>query len=143
MLCPVCKVPAIIVEYHDIELDYCTNCCGVWFDAGELELLLESAGLGGTKAFLDSVLSAGAAGAAEKKRRCPICNLKMKKNFVDRPSQTLVDICPDRHGIWFDGGEFERLLGSLAEERPGTNAAFEKLLDFFKETFKTGAARSK
>ena len=140
MLCPVCKVPAIVVEYNEIELDYCTNCHGVWFDAGELELLLESAGLGGTEAFLDSVLGAGAAGTPEKKRRCPICNLKMKKAFVDRPSGTLVDICPDEHGIWFDGGELERLLGSLAEERPGTNAAYEKLLDFFRETLKSRTA---
>jgi hypothetical protein len=139
MLCPVCKVPAIIVEYHEIELDYCTNCCGVWLDAGELELLLVSAGLDGTGAFLDAVLGAGANGRSEKKRRCPVCNLKMKKSFVDRPSQTMADICPDEHGIWFDGGELERLMGSLAEERPGTNAAYEKLLDFFRETFRKPA----
>jgi Zn-finger nucleic acid-binding protein len=32
----------IIVEHERIELDYCTKCLGVWFDAGELALLLES-----------------------------------------------------------------------------------------------------
>ena len=34
----------IIVEHNDIELDYCTNCSGVWFDIGELEVLLEPVG---------------------------------------------------------------------------------------------------
>ena len=42
MNCPVCKEPMIIVEHERIELDYCTTCLGVWFDAGELSLLLES-----------------------------------------------------------------------------------------------------
>jgi Zn-finger nucleic acid-binding protein len=136
MLCPVCKVPTIIVEYDEIELDYCTNCCGVWFDAGELELLLASADPGGPQAFLDSVLGAEAGGATEKKHRCPICNLKMKKSFIDRQDRTLVDICPDGHGIWFDGGEVEGLLASLAGERPGENAAYRKLREFFGQTLK-------
>ena len=138
MLCPVCKIPAIVVEYDDIELDYCTNCCGVWFDAGELELLLESADLGGSEAFLDSILAA--ADATEKKRRCPICNLKMKKSFVDGQDGKLIDICPDEHGIWFDGGELEHLLGSLAGEKHTENPAYQKLLEFFGEMFKTHTA---
>jgi len=45
MICPACKNDMIVVEHEDIELDYCTNCNGVWFDSGELELLLEAAGL--------------------------------------------------------------------------------------------------
>jgi Zn-finger nucleic acid-binding protein len=136
MLCPVCKVPAIVVEYDEIELDYCTRCHGVWFDAGELELLLEAAGLGSTGTFLESVLGAEAAGVAEKKRRCPICNLKMKKSFIDRQDGKVVDICPDEHGIWFDGGELEHLLGSLAGEKHAGNPAYEKVLEFFGETLR-------
>ena len=44
MICPVCKKDALIVEYDRIELDYCPSCGGVWFDSGELDLLLEAAG---------------------------------------------------------------------------------------------------
>jgi Zn-finger nucleic acid-binding protein len=132
MLCPVCRIPAIVIEYNEIELDYCTNCRGVWFDAGELELLLESAGLGGSEAFLGSVLPA--ADVKEKKRRCPICHLKMKKSFIDRRDGPLVDICPDGHGIWFDGGEVKALLGTLAGDKHAGSPAYEKLLVFFGET---------
>jgi Zn-finger nucleic acid-binding protein len=137
MLCPVDKIPAIVVEYKQIELDYCTRCRGVWFDAGELELLLASAGPGGHEAFLESVLNSAAADVKEKKRRCPICKLKMKKVYIDRQGKVLVDICPDGHGIWFDGGEVERLLSSLAAERPDQDTAYKSLMDHFGETFKT------
>jgi Zn-finger nucleic acid-binding protein len=136
MLCPVDKIPAIVVEYNDIELDYCTQCRGVWFDTGELELLLASAGLGGHEAFLESVLSSAAADVGEKKRRCPICNLKMKKAYIDRQDKTVVDICPDGHGIWFDGGELERLLSELAAETPGNSEAYQKVIEHFGKTLR-------
>ncbi len=42
MNCPVCKEPLIVLELEQIEVDYCTRCAGVWLDAGELELLLET-----------------------------------------------------------------------------------------------------
>ena len=40
MKCPVCRVPTYVVEFDKIELDLCPDCQGIWFDAGELELLL-------------------------------------------------------------------------------------------------------
>jgi Zn-finger nucleic acid-binding protein len=30
----------ITLELADVEIDYCTDCGGIWLDAGELELLL-------------------------------------------------------------------------------------------------------
>ena len=32
----------IVVEHEHVELDYSPDCSGVWFDAGEVELLLET-----------------------------------------------------------------------------------------------------
>ena len=41
MDCPVCKDSAMIVlEMDEVEVDYCTECEGIWLDAGELEILL-------------------------------------------------------------------------------------------------------
>jgi len=57
MICPVCKYDMIVVEYQNIELDYCNSCKGVWFDSGELELLLKSQGIEETKVFLDGILN--------------------------------------------------------------------------------------
>ena len=40
MICPVCHIDMIVVEYERIELDHCTGCHGVWFDAGELSQVI-------------------------------------------------------------------------------------------------------
>ena len=42
MKCPACSSLMIVVEHEKIELDYCVKCSGVWFDAEEMELLLEA-----------------------------------------------------------------------------------------------------
>ena len=83
MICPVCKSDMIIVEHDNIELDYCTECQGVWFDSGELELMLESAGVERYEETLGALIRSEAASSAEKKRRCPICRRNMKKVFID------------------------------------------------------------
>jgi hypothetical protein len=48
MKCPKCGADLIVEEYHGIEIDRCPECHGIWFDAGEAELLIdkESAGFG-------------------------------------------------------------------------------------------------
>ena len=82
MICPACGKDALIVEYENIELDYCPACGGVWFDAGELELLLEAAGFGTNRSFLEGIANSPEAKIAEKKRRCPVCRRKMKKVMI-------------------------------------------------------------
>ena len=79
MKCPACSSPMIVVEHDQIELDYCDECSGVWFDAGELELLFETMQLEGDHLSLDNILTSPEAESKEKKRRCPICVQKMKK----------------------------------------------------------------
>ena len=41
MDCPVCRSAMIVLEIEEVEIDYCTDCAGIWLDAGELEVLLE------------------------------------------------------------------------------------------------------
>ena len=40
MLCPVCKVGLAIHQRHDIEIDICPKCRGIWLDRGELDKLI-------------------------------------------------------------------------------------------------------
>ena len=135
MLCPVCKYDMIVVEYHDIELDYCTTCQGVWFDYGELELLLDSPGLGQVKPFLDSVLDSPVTDSTEKKRKCPICNHTMKKAAVGEQSRIVIDICSREHGLWFDGGEVAHLVKHLAGKDSLKPDAGEHVISFVEEVF--------
>ena len=43
MPCPVCKVPLVMSERQGVEIDYCTQCRGVWLDRGELDKIIERA----------------------------------------------------------------------------------------------------
>lgn len=135
MICPVCKNDMIVVEYHNIELDYCNNCKGVWFDSGELELLLESYGLEETKMFLDGILNSQEAVSSEKKRNCPVCGHKMKKTAIGEQPAILIDVCRDKHGLWFDGGEVAQLIRRLAEEHPPKRDSREQVISFLEEVF--------
>lgn len=41
MLCPICKVDLVMAERQGIEIDYCSQCRGVWLDRGELDKIIE------------------------------------------------------------------------------------------------------
>ena len=40
MKCPKCGYDLITGEWHGIQIDQCTHCHGLWFDAGEAENLV-------------------------------------------------------------------------------------------------------
>ncbi len=141
MICPVCKYDMLAVEYHSIELDYCNSCKGVWFDSGELELLLKSQGLEETKTFLDGIINSQEAASPEKKRNCPVCGHKMEKTAIGGQPEILIDICRDKHGLWFDGGEVTQLIRRLAGERPPKHDSQGQVISFLEEVF--GASQSK
>jgi len=136
MICPVCKSDMIVVEQNKIELDYCTSCHGVWFDSGELELLLESINLESTSPFLNNILNSTEARSSEKKRKCPICNQKMKKTTIGPQDEILIDACWQGEGLWFDGGEVAHLLRLLAEKSPGKPGSQQQIISFLGEVFK-------
>ena len=41
LLCPTCMVDLHIVKRHDVEIDHCPQCRGVWLDRGELDKIIE------------------------------------------------------------------------------------------------------
>jgi uncharacterized protein len=43
MKCPKCGYNLITGDWHGVQIDQCTNCHGLWFDAGEAETLLKHA----------------------------------------------------------------------------------------------------
>ena len=136
MICPVCKYAMVVVEYHNIELDYCTSCKGVWFDSGELELLLKSQGLEEPKTFFAGILNSQEAVSSEKERKCPICGHKMKKTKAGGQPGILIDVCRDRHGLWFDGGEVAQLITHLAGKHPREHDSRGQVVSFLEEVFK-------
>ena len=138
MICPTCHNVMIVVEYEKVELDYCTHCSGVWFDSGELELMLELMRLEGSHLSLANISAAPEAKTAEKKRRCPICRQKMKRTTIGQEPEVLIDVCPQGDGLWFDGGEVSELINQYPEKPGAKPDPQRRVLTFLGDTFKAG-----
>jgi Zn-finger nucleic acid-binding protein len=106
----------IILELEQVETDYCSECGGIWLDAGELELLFEDSKQAGR--LVKSFEPAG--GLEEKKRLCPICLKNMDKVLAGSGTEpVIIDRCAESHGLWFDRGELSGILekGNFDRER--------------------------
>jgi len=136
MKCPVCNSLMIVVEHEKIELDYCVNCSGVWFDAEELELLLEAMQLEETSLSLDNILTSSEAKSVEKKRKCPSCGRKMKKATVGHEPAVLIDACPWGDGLWFDSGEVGQLIAQLLDKPSERTDSQGRVITFLGEVFR-------
>ena len=133
MICPVCKQDMIVVEYRQIEIDYCQNCSGIWFDEGELELLLNTTSLGDTG--LPTLEGLAKEKRSHGERKCPICGKKMKEVPAGEPA-IHIDVCHRGDGIWFDGGELQQLLKQITPEHPASQKAVQQIAAFLGDTFK-------
>lgn len=128
MECPVCRESMVVIEYRSIELDYCVGCMGVWFDRGEIDLLLRNASL----PMLETGLSFRnpLSGSREIVRPCPLCGKSMIK-ITPGDGSVVLDQCPDQEGFWFDAGE----LAATLRQVPGTDQepVIKVLRDFLGE----------
>jgi Zn-finger nucleic acid-binding protein len=132
MKCPVDKVDMLVVEHQKIELDYCHKCTGVWFDSGELDLLVSALQAQGANISQADLLAPQEAEVNEDKRKCPVCGHKMVKTWIGNAPKVLIDSCPIGDGLWFDGGELHQVLCQM--EAKGQTGARD-VLSFLSETF--------
>ncbi len=78
----------------------------MWFDSGELELLLGS----------PDAVNFEAAETTEEKRQCPVCPQKMDKVNIGPGRRVLIDKCPAGCGLWFDCNELSDLTHDLKND---------------------------
>ena len=109
MNCPKCQT-ATLAEFkvEGVAVDRCSRCNGIWFDAHELsQLLAEDARQvaelrrGGSDERLD-----------EQRGRCPRDSAALLRMYSAIDRSVTLDACADCHGIWLDGGEFEKLFAA-------------------------------
>jgi Zn-finger nucleic acid-binding protein len=129
MICPVCKDSMIVLELEQIEVDYCTGCEGVWLDAGELELLLET--VEERNRLIDLFKEAEI--EKEKSYDCPICGKHMLKFEVGEQAKVVIDKCKKNHGLWFDKGELQKVVEFGSENKQN------KIINLLKEMFENSA----
>jgi len=117
MLCPVCKLEQVIVEYHGVELDLCVEGCGIWFDRDELRQLFDAIGNPNMVHDLEDRLTVLRRGLRGPRRRCPRCRGIMSQVKAPGASgDVILDRCRRGHGLWFDKGELEEILSLELDE---------------------------
>ena len=123
MKCPACKTDLVVVEREGIEVDWCLDCRGLWFDEGELELLGEKAG----RPITAQILTSEANLSMKGQRRCPRCPKRMESVQVELGprEQVIIDRC-SQHGLWLDRGELGQLLRAT---QPAEGSEAELVLD--------------
>jgi Zn-finger nucleic acid-binding protein len=98
----------------NIEIDECPTCKGTFLDQGELESIqaaVEKDHRGEMAVPVDSVRAELAASREEALPLvdCPKCGVSMERRRYGLGSQTVIDACPQGHGLWLDRGELEEL----------------------------------
>jgi uncharacterized protein len=113
-LCPRCHNKEMsIIHVHDVELDFCASCEGVWFDKDELEQVLkigeaETAGTELAPSFdsdLERLETPGMGGL-----KCPRCSSAMFRYNYAVSSGILLDGCEKGCGLWLDDGEIRKIF---------------------------------
>jgi len=98
----------------DIEIDECPTCRGVFLDDGELERIQAAVEKDHTREAalpVDSVRAEHEAEREEAQPRvdCLKCGTQMERRRYGLGSLTVIDVCPEGHGLWLDGGELQDL----------------------------------
>ncbi len=106
MRCPKCRSDMDQIVYHDIEVDRCSLCSGLWFDAGEIEQLKTRKA---ATAIDIGDAATGKQSNAIDDYRCPRCSGAMIKMVDSEQRHIWYEKCSECHGSFFDAGEFRDL----------------------------------
>lgn len=119
MRCPKCSSALEKVPYSGVDVDRCVACHGLWFDATELERLLD---MRGSQVIDTGDPEQGKRLNAIDRYPCPRCKGPTVR-MVDR-EQTHVwyEQCFSCGGVWLDAGEFRDLK-------------HDSIADFFRDIF--------
>ena len=110
--CPDCGQPLLIYEMDGVETDHCLGCGGTWLDSGELELVVEKAGV--DPALLVAALDNAPRGE-KGVRRCPRGRKRMRVTRLGPGDGVELDICSAGHGLWLDKGEMADVADAFSE----------------------------
>ncbi|MGB5722071.1 MAG: MFS transporter [Woeseiaceae bacterium] len=106
MRCPKCRADMEQVDYEGTEIDRCTICKGIWFDAGEIEILRDKE----AAAAIDTGdASVGRKSNAMDDYQCPRCSGAMVRVVDARQRHIWFETCSSCSGSFLDAGELRDL----------------------------------
>jgi Zn-finger nucleic acid-binding protein len=111
--CPQCNIKTEILDLAGVELDYCYNCGGIWFDKGEISQFRDAVMNQELCRDMTTTIEEMSLTNRDTKRadylHCPVCTQLMShKNFVDI-SSIIIDRCTD-HGTWTEQDDLLKIL---------------------------------
>jgi len=116
LVCPLCGIKTDIILLAGIDLDYCNNCSGIWFDKGEVTKLQDAVLNKSLCGEMASELKALPALIHESDRKnyldCPVCCLPMSHKTYVEVSGIVLDRCAS-HGTWIEKEDLARILDIL------------------------------
>lgn len=112
MYCPNKHGQLEKVLFHNVEVDYCPECLGIWFDHNELEWAKNDKDQQLNWLDIDIWRDKGRFTLSKSDRHCPVDRVGLVQvNYDD--SNVKIDFCKMCQGIWLDRGEFKQIMAYL------------------------------
>jgi len=114
-ICPHCEVALQTIDLKvdgHLYIERCSECFGLFFDPGEIDILLNSAVSNAETVNLKHIRAINQDRYQAKKVKyikCPVCQMMMSRVNFGYRSGVVIDQCR-QHGIWLDNGEITHLM---------------------------------
>ncbi len=102
MRCPKCRADMEQIEFEGTEIDRCKICKGIWFDAGEIELMRDNRA---AVAVDTGDASVGKQSNAIDHYQCPRCSGSMVRVVDPQQRHIWYETCGSCGGSFLDAGE--------------------------------------
>jgi len=102
MRCPKCRADMELLEFEGTEIDRCTICKGIWFDAGEIEVMRDNQA---AVAIDIGDASTGKQKNAMDHYQCPRCSGAMVRVVDPQQRHIWYETCGSCSGSFLDAGE--------------------------------------
>jgi uncharacterized protein len=112
MNCPNDNEKLEKVLFHDVEVDYCPKCLGIWFDKDELRMAKDNKDEQLNWVDVDLWRDKAKFQISQVNKQCPIDRTGLREVRYD-DSKTKVDFCKMCGGVWLDRGEFKQIINYL------------------------------
>jgi Zn-finger nucleic acid-binding protein len=115
MLCPTCKIELSKAILHNVEIDYCSKCLGLWFEEDELRLTKDNKDKNINWLDIDLWQNESKFKIACCQKICSECRVPLYEvKYGD--SDIKIDVCNLCQGIWLDRGEFKKIITYLKKK---------------------------
>ncbi len=130
MTCPICKKPLSSIVFHNVGVNYCPICLGLWFEEEELRWAKDEKDKNLNWLDIDLWKEENKFKVSAGIRLCPSCRIPLYEVYYG-DSGIIVDVCNLCHGIWLDRAEFKKIIDWLHQK-----ADYEILNNYAKNLFK-------